>query len=127
MRSREIVLSAKNQCPMTGRILVAHYGVRLPPPIRETYVPNSDDRRIDFTGAIDYFGFRYILWPLAKLKSLRYTNSKLNSPVKIDIWTSGKRYHHPSIPIPPDFTYNTVVLFGKSLTAKTIPSMHILK
>ena len=58
MRSQEIVLNAKHQFPMTGKILVVRYGVHLPPLIRETFVPTSKNRRIDFTGAIDYFGFR---------------------------------------------------------------------
>ena len=53
MRSKEIVLNAKHQFRMTGKILVVSYGVRLPPLIRETFVLNSNDQRIDFTGAFD--------------------------------------------------------------------------
>jgi len=53
MKSKEIVLNAKYQFRMTGKILVVSYGVRIPLLIRETFVQNSNDQRIDFTGAFD--------------------------------------------------------------------------
>ena len=70
MRSQEIVLNAQHQFPMTGKIMVVRYGVHLPPLIRETSVPNSNNRRIDFTGAIEYPDFRYVLQPMASMKAL---------------------------------------------------------
>jgi len=70
MRSQEIVLNAQHQFPMTGKILVVSCGVHLPPLIRETFAPNSNTPRIDFTGAIDYSGFRYFLQPMASMKAL---------------------------------------------------------
>jgi hypothetical protein len=53
MRSKEIVLNAKLQFRMTEKILVVSYGVHLPPLIRETFVLNSNDQRINFTGVFD--------------------------------------------------------------------------
>ncbi len=53
MKSKEIVLNAKHQSRMIGKISVVSYGVRIPPHIRETFVLNSNDQRLDFTGAFD--------------------------------------------------------------------------
>lgn len=70
MRSQEIVLNAQPQFRMTEKIMVVRYGVHLPPLIRETSVPNSNTPRIDFIGAIDYCGFRYVLQSLASMWAL---------------------------------------------------------
>ena len=37
---------------MIGKILVVSYGVHHPHLIRETFVLNSNDQRIDFTGGV---------------------------------------------------------------------------
>jgi hypothetical protein len=61
MRSQEIVLNVQHQFPMTRKILVVRYGAHLPPLIRETFAQNSNVRRIDSIGAIDFSGFDYDL------------------------------------------------------------------
>ena len=53
MKSPGTVHIARKPFTMTGKILVAGYGVPLPPRIRETYAPILSDQRIDFTGAFE--------------------------------------------------------------------------
>ena len=55
MKSKETVLDARNQFQTIGKILVVTCGVHHLPIIHETFAPNSKDRRIDFTGAINSF------------------------------------------------------------------------
>ena len=55
MKSKETVLDAINQFQTIGKILVVSCGVRHLHLIHETFVPNSKDRKIDFTGAINSF------------------------------------------------------------------------
>ncbi len=54
MKSKEIVLNAKHQFRMIVKILVVSYGVHHPHLIRETFARNSNDQRIDFTGAFNF-------------------------------------------------------------------------
>ena len=55
MKSCGTALGATNRFQTIGKILVVICGVRHLQVIRETFVPNLKGRKIDFTGAINFF------------------------------------------------------------------------